>query len=290
MKYLVTTKILLDEKKNEINRFMSEISIIQDNELLLNKFEFDEFGKEINSLSFEYNKDRILIKFVEIELNDDLPVKKLSLFSDLGLSIKEIISYLDGTEEIYNYYLTDDNLYEKLFITNENNEIIRSEFNYYDEKRNLIREINFEFENEVSRIEHFYKEDKIIQENHYLDSKLDKIVFIDYNEKEIISEVIVKDSKNKKILHKTFEYDEFENLIFYKTMDFIENYETIEERVFNIENQIVGTIARKNGDLFFRNDLKYDQDNFKVSQEFFSLGYLGNIEKNERLIYEEFIL
>ncbi|MBK9353090.1 MAG: hypothetical protein IPN09_03670 [Bacteroidetes bacterium] len=247
MKYLVTTKILLDEKKNEINRFMSEISIIQDNELLLNKFEFDEFGKEINSLSFEYNKDRILIKFVEIELNDDLPVKKLSLFSDLGLSIKEIISYLDGTEEIYNYYLTDDNLYEKLFITNENNEIIRSEFNYYDEKRNLIREINFEFENEVSRIEHFYKEDKIIQENHYLDSKLDKIVFIDYNEKEIISEVIVKDSKNKKILHKTFEYDEFENLIFYKTMDFIENYETIEEKGFNIENQIVGTIAKKWG-------------------------------------------
>ncbi|MBK7504758.1 MAG: hypothetical protein IPI52_06670 [Bacteroidetes bacterium] len=50
------------------------------------------------------------------------------------MSIKEIISYLDGTEEIYNYYLTDDNLYEKLFITNENNEIIRSEFNYYDEK------------------------------------------------------------------------------------------------------------------------------------------------------------
>ena len=123
-----------------------------------------------------------------------------------------------------------------------------------------------------------------------MDSKLDKIVFIDYNEKEIISEVIVKDSKNKKILHKTFEYDEFENLIFYKTMDFIENYETIEERVFNIENQIVGTIARKNGDLFFRNDLKYDQDNFKVSQEFFSLVYLEKKKKNERLIYEEFIL
>ena len=269
---------------------MSEISIIQDNELLLNKFEFDEFGKEINSSSFEYNKDGVLIKFVEIELNDDLPFKKLSLFSDLGLYTKEIISYLDGTEEIYNYYLTDDNLSEKLFITNENNEIIRSEFNCYDEKRNLIREINFEFENEVSRIEHFYEEDKVIQEKHYLDSKIDKVVFIKYNEKGIISELINKDNKNEIKSHETFEYDEFKNLIFYKKMDYIENYDTTEEKICNIENQIISMIARKNGDLFFRNDLKYDQDNFKVSQEFFSLGYLGNIEKNERLIYEEFIL
>ncbi|MBK7504559.1 MAG: hypothetical protein IPI52_05585 [Bacteroidetes bacterium] len=61
-------------------------------------------------------------------------LKNYHFFFDLGFVYKEIISYLDGTEEIYNYYLTDDNLSEKLFITNENNEIIRSEFNCYDEK------------------------------------------------------------------------------------------------------------------------------------------------------------
>ncbi|MBK7504560.1 MAG: hypothetical protein IPI52_05590 [Bacteroidetes bacterium] len=146
----------------------------------------------------------------------------------------------------------------------------------------MIREINFEFENEVSRIEHFYEEDKVIQEKHYLDSKIDKVVFIKYNEKGIISELINKDNKNEIKSHETFEYDEFKNLIFYKKMDYIENYETTEERIFNIENQIISTIARKNGDLYYRNDLKYDQDNFIVSR-IFSLGYLGNIEKTRKI-------
>lgn len=259
----VTTKIKLDTKKNETDKFVFKEYTADDNGNTLDETEYDEYGNIVCKRIYRYFDTGEVREYIEFDPTDELLERHLYSKNEFDIFDKIEHEFIGGQKTIKEFFFTDLGNAEKAIIKNENDEITGYEIYVQNDKGQTIEEIELdENEIEVTRFSKIYNEDDLlISEKQFSNGQLYTEENFEYNDK---GDVIRKIFKN-----------------------YPDNYIVIDDYKFDDRGNMIYNCSHQNGILVFENKCGYNDENELISEEFFELDFWERkIVKHERLIHE----
>lgn len=263
MENWITTKIVLDLNKNEINRFLFKTYTVDSNGNTLDETEYDSKSNVVYKRIYRYFDTGEVKEYIEYDPFDELLERHFYTKNKSGEVDRFEYEFAGGQKSIKEFSFTDIGNADKATIRDENGEITGFEVSILDEQGRTKEEIELDSENnEISKYEKAYDENGMLKiEKNYKDGILFNTV--------------------------SFEYDEKGNLVKKIHRNYPDNFEVIDIYQFDIKNNMIYNSSNQNGVLVFENKCGYDENNNLISEEFFELEFWERrIVRHERQIHE----
>lgn len=259
-----TTKIQLDNNKNEISRFHFKSYTNNSNGDIIDETEYDEDSNTTFKRIYRYFESGDVQEYIEFDPFEELLERHCYFKDDSDQIVRQEFEYTGGQKSIKEFFFTDIGNADKAIIRDEENTVTGYESFVYNNENQLFQEIEFDADNiEINKYEKFYFDNGLL--------RLGKL----YQNGELIT-------------GEAFEYDNRGNVIKTILRDYVNNFEVINVFTFDKDDNMLYNSTHQNGVLVFENKCEYDNNNNLIKEEFFELDFWEKrILRHERLIHEQ---
>ena len=285
MKKWNTYKILYDSDKKEIAKFLYKSQSLNKSDLVLDEAEYNEIGDPIQRFVYRYNERGTLIESIEYDSVNDLVERAFFELDEEDEIIRVTIDYSEGEKEIKEYEFINNDKTEKVTISNSDDEIIGYELYHNDGNGNIVEEIIFEENIEISKYQKKYLDNKLVEESFYSNAKIEYTDTFFYAKDKLIKRQR-KGAENGMIETEENGLDINGNIVTKTYHNHIQNYQIVEINEYDSNGKVLLTQSKMNGRLVFSNKCTYDKNKFLIAEEILELDWDGFLIKNEKTISE----
>lgn len=280
----------MTKKIRLIKSYYSEINKPETEYLAIVK-EFNENGEEIRTAEYnseneieyehklEYDSNSKLIKEETNSKTDEYSEQKTYIYDENNKLIEEKIQYQNDWQSIIKYERNEEKLCLKITTTDEDDEIEEIKEIYYNEKSDIIKQIEIdEYGKQKSKIQNTFDEKGllILKEEYSNSKKPDKIHHYYYNENGDIYAIQTQNHRGRVLDWTKIVFDDKNRPVEQNNMAGVKI--TIEYN--EVKNEITEIYYLANGEIYSKTKYKKNQDGLTEYEE--------NNEKLIKYVYEYF--